>query len=87
MIKSLKIILESQKQTREWMEKITSRFNKNSVLAEIQILDQKLDRLGASFFTFEEISCERTIQLEAKGLLTDANQKDALIVMYEKRKK
>ena len=69
------------------MEKITSRFNKNSVLAEIQILDEKLDRLGASLFTFEEIICERTIQLEAKGLLTDAIQKDALIVMYEKRKK
>ena len=54
--KSLKIILESQKQTRDCMEKIASRFTKNSVLAEIQSLYKKLDCLGTSLFTFEEKS-------------------------------
>ena len=84
--KSLKIILESQKQTRDCMEKNASRFTKNSVLAEIQSLDEKLDRLGTSLFTFEEKIGQRTIQLEAKGLSTDAIQKDTLIVIYEKHK-
>ena len=84
--KSLKIIIKSQKQTRECMEKIASRFNRNSVLTEVQVLDQKLDRLGARLFTFEEKICERTIELEARGISSVAIQQDALIMMYEKHK-
>ena len=84
--KNLKIIIESQKQTRECMEKIASRFNRNSVLTEVQVLDQKLDRLGNRLFTFEEKICERTIELEARGISSDAIEQDALIMMYEKHK-